>query len=330
MVRKFAFSFKFPPEYSSYLIRAYSCFLRTGKVIDFPLVLQIQTQSLCNGRCSICPYSLVSKKLDQGKMSWNLFAKMANEAARAHSLSTVIFDLQNEPLLDKRIFEWIGYFKSINPDKYCTIVTNGESLDKFSAAEIVRSNLDCLVVSLNAHSKGMYESINNGLNFDTVMNNISTLMSNPSIKSRLILSFVHTKQNEPELRTATKYWKSQGVQVDVVELTNRAGSLKNYEGIKPKTNFQNIPVISRVWADLVTSVRKATGCEIPFYQMNILFNGDSIICCHDWNRDMIVGNVEMNSLGEVWNSEEMNEIRRLVLRKEYNQIDACQDCSFVK
>ncbi len=30
---------------------------------------------------------------------------------------------------------------------------------------------------------------------------------------------------------------------------------------------------------------------------------------------------------EIWNGREMNEIRRLVLRTEYDRVDACRGCS---
>lgn len=312
-----------------YLIRAYSNFLIASRALDFPLVLQLQTQSFCNGRCSICPYRIVKKKLDQGTMEWNLFEKIASESASRHRLSTVIFHLQNEPLLDKRIFDWVRYFKTIRPGTFCTMNTNGELLDRFSTADIIQSNLDRLIISINAYSKEVYESINNGLNYDNVMKNIASLISNPSLRHKVMLDYVLTKQNLLEVHQAMQHWKKQGLQTRVVELTNRAGSLEGYENIRPTSHYYNNPVLSRAWRRWAPSIKSVLGCHIPFYHMSILFNGD-VICCQDWNRAIIVGNIRTNSLREVWNSEKMNEIRRLILRKRYNQINMCQECSFVK
>ena len=134
MVKRRMLSHGHSPLYQYlYLIGAYSKFLTVGKCLNFPRILHIQTQSFCNGRCSICPYPIVSKKLDQGTMEWSLFAKLADETASEPLLSTVLFELHNEPLLDERIFDWVKYLKSISPDKSCVIVTNGELLDSFSA-----------------------------------------------------------------------------------------------------------------------------------------------------------------------------------------------------
>jgi radical SAM protein with 4Fe4S-binding SPASM domain len=80
----------------------------------------------------------------------------------------------------------------------------------------------------------------------------------------------------------------------------------------------------------MSSARGILGCELPFRQMCILFNGDVIVCCHDWNRATIVGNVRTSSLKEIWNSEKMNEIRRLIVKKRYEQINSCKECSFTR
>lgn len=330
MVSRHAYSSRhLPINLYRYLIGTYSKFLATGKCLDFPLVLQIQTQSFCNGRCLICPYPIVSKKLDQGTMDWDLFTKIAHELA-SEPPTKVIFELHNEPLLDKRILDCVKYLKSISPDNYCSIVSNGELLDRFSPGEIIQSNLDRLLISLNAHSKEMYESINRGLDYEKVMKNISNLLSDQAVRQKIAMSFVVTEQNMREVHQATQYWKKQGVKTRVIDAVNRAGSLDNYEGVRPKVTYYGIARPLRVWRRLMSAVRGVVGCERPFYHMSILFNGDVILCCHDWNRATVVGNVRNSSLREIWNSEKMNEIRRLILRKRYAEISSCKECSFVK
>ena len=82
----------------------------------------------------------------------------------------------------------ISYFKSLAPDKRLGLVTNGELLDKFDFTDILQSNVDSLRVSLNAHSKQMYESINAGLDYNRVMSNISTLLLNNPTREKTTLT----------------------------------------------------------------------------------------------------------------------------------------------
>jgi radical SAM protein with 4Fe4S-binding SPASM domain len=314
-----------------YLSKAYPKFLAIGKCLDFPFSVQIQTQSLCNGRCSICPYPTVSQKLEQGRMDWELYQKIADEVAKEPLLTKVLFELHNEPLLDKRTFDCIKYIKSIAPSKNCALVTNGEPLDKFSTAEITESNLDSLMISLNAHSKEVYQQVNNGLDYERVMKNTNRLLSDETIRYKIGLSFVVTEKNVQEVPEATRYWQKQGVRTRVIaEISNRAGTLAHYEKLRLKTGYRGTPLLARLWQHLLKGPRQVIGCHRPFYQMSVLFNGDVIVCCHDWNRTTVIGNAKTSSLREIWNSDRMNEIRRIMLKKDYQQLEPCRDCSIVK
>ncbi len=312
-----------------YLTRAYSKFLTVRKCLSFPLVLEIQTQSLCNGRCSICPYRIISKTLEHGTMERELFERIASEIASETQPSAVMFTLHNEPLLDKRLFDWVKHIKSRSPDKYCFIATNGELLDQFSLIEMLQSGLDRLTISLNAHSKETYESINTGLDYDRVIKNVYYLLSDQSMRQKVELRFALTKENVHEVQQAVDYWKMQGIHTKVRGITNRAGSLDSYERLRLKDAHYPGALLWRVWKRLMFTARGAIGCDLPFYQMNVLFNGDVIICCHDWNRATVVGNARTSSLKEIWNSDTMNKIRRLILRKRYGQINSCRECSLV-
>jgi MoaA/NifB/PqqE/SkfB family radical SAM enzyme len=310
-----------------YLLLAYTKFRITGRCLNSPLVIQIQTQSFCNGRCIICPYSTTSRKLDQGSMEWDLFEKITGELQSATQLSTVGFAVQNEPLLDRRLFDWIKYFKSMCPDKNCIVTTNGEQLDRFSLAEIRESKVDRIVISLNANSKEMYERINVGLDYDRVMNNVSDLLADQYLKPKIELSFRITQENPAEVRAAVRYWKAREVRTRVMGITNRAGSLANYETVRLKNDSQEILRQRHIWRRVTSGLRGILGCEIPFHRMDILFNGEILMCCQDWNRATVIGNATTANLKEIWNSETMNETRRLILRKKYDEIVTCGRCS---
>jgi radical SAM protein with 4Fe4S-binding SPASM domain len=312
-----------------YFVLTYARFLLTGKCLDFPLVIQLQTQSYCNGRCAICPYPVMSKNFNHGFMEPALFEKIVNELTAERSSPALVFALQNEPLLDNRIFDFIQRLKSKRRDIYCLMPTNGEPLDRFEQEIIAASGLDQLTVSLNAHRKETYEQINNGIDFDKVVHNLHALIANPSLKDKVQVRFAINEKNAPEIPKACAYWKNQGVQTKVMEITNRAGALRTYDRFKISDTQRTGAQTLRSWKRLMTGLRRTIGCELPFYQMNILYNGDVIHCCHDWNRSMVTGNVATHSIKEVWNSEKSREIRKKLLRKEYAQIGSCRECSMV-
>ncbi len=326
-IKKDPFAYWHLPLYF-YLARTYFKFQRTGQCLDFPLRLQIQTLTGCNGQCSICPYHSISKNLVHGTMTRDLHSKIVDEAIPEQLLCGIVYELHNEPLLDKRTFEFIKYFKSKSPGKEATLVTNGELLDRFTLTDILLSNLDCLIVSLNAYSKEMFERINCGLDYEKVMRNISFLLSNKEMRKKVILSFIFTEQNQNEVYQAVRFWNKMGVATRVLELTNRAGTLPNYDSLRSNQGYYAKGYFSRLRRSLVLPLQRRAGCQMPFYQMNVLFNGDVIICCNDWNRSTVVGNAKESSLREIWNSDKFNRIRRLIVNKNYKAIESCSNCSF--
>lgn len=259
-----------------------------------------------------------------------LFKKIVQEVAQQPLVSTVSLMLQNEPLLDNRVFHWVKYLKTQAPDKNCILTTNGELLDQFETDEITQSGIDALVVSVNALSRGVYESINQGLDYDRVLRNIETLRSKSEFKSKLILSFVLTQENVSELSQFVRHWKNRGIKVTIIGAENRAGSVPVYEKIKPVSDLSSRSNVSRFLSSIITMVRRRYGCVVPFYQMNILYNGDVILCCHDWKGSPVLGNAETETLGKIWNSSQLNSIRRLLGKKEFQEIGPCQDCSLVQ
>ena len=162
------------------------------------------------------------------------------------------------------------------------------------------------------------------------MNNVSNLLSDPVLRRRVSLSYVATRQNLDEVREAMSSWGRQGVNTRFIEVTNRTGLLDDYEDIKLASRYYGDPLASRVWGALLSRVGRVTGCVNPFRQLNVLFNGDCIICCHDWNRATVIGNARTQSLKEIWNSPRINEVRRLVTKKKYDQIASCRDCSLAR
>ena len=63
---------------------------------------------------------------------------------------------------------------------------------------------------------------------------------------------------------------------------------------------------------------------------NILYNGDVIMCCNDYTKKIILGNVKDESIKEIWNSKKYQSIREFVFDKDFEKITACSTCTKIK
>ena len=67
-------------------------------------------------------------------------------------------------------------------------------------------------------------------------------------------------------------------------------------------------------------------CNIPCYKMSVDINGDVILCCSDWHRTMILGNVLTDNIYSIWNNSKYREIRTQLIRNDRSN-KLCEKCS---
>ncbi len=88
---------------------------------------------------------------------------------------------------------------------------------------------------------------------------------------------------------------------------NRAGSLDNTSISKP------------LIAD----------CFLPSKHMVINYKGEVVICSNDYYGKVVLGNVAQKSLMDIWQSDDFNNIRRILKRKDRSKITTCTHCNFI-
>lgn len=67
-------------------------------------------------------------------------------------------------------------------------------------------------------------------------------------------------------------------------------------------------------------------CANPFYQLVIHSDLNVSICCNDWKKSLVVGNLRRKTLLEIWFSIKWNDIRIKILKDGYKTLDECKFC----
>jgi MoaA/NifB/PqqE/SkfB family radical SAM enzyme len=280
-------------------------------VYSFPSIIQIQTQTGCNARCIFCPNGKTSKKLSMGKMDRDLFYKIINEAVK-YPVQRISPYLMNEPLLDKRLPELISYIsKKKNPKTRIKINSNASCLDEELGAKLIESGLDRLHFSFHGIKKDTYEKTMLGMNWEKNLNRINQFLDlkqrMKAKKPRIKITMIHTTAIDKELKEIKSYWNSRGITVNVHALENRSHASVSQKSLN------------------IQPMKSLSDCERLMQQAYILFNGDCVLCCVDWERSTILGNVNSQSLYQVWNDKPYTEFRRNYLAGNV-QGTLCEGC----
>lgn len=66
-------------------------------------------------------------------------------------------------------------------------------------------------------------------------------------------------------------------------------------------------------------------CYYPFYMILVDYNGDVLLCPHDWNKTLKFGNLKKEKLFDIWQGKALNGIRKRLTHCDRN-FGACKDC----
>ena len=271
------------------------------RVSPGPPRVQIQTQSGCNGRCVFCPNEATLKSgMPHGKMKPELFEKIIDDLAKTPPRRISLY-LMNEPMLDKRLPDFVRYTTERVPSATTLVTSNGTYLRPDRTEALIDAGLKRLKVSLQSLDSGRNKAIM-GYGSEKVIDNILAV--------RRIID--ENRAKKFDFRVS---WLSRDNRKEVEErafLEIPRHSLSH----GPRERGGNI---ARPGLTSPRNARCATTAIRPSREMCILFNGDAVLCCVDWYRTVTLGNVGEQSVQEIWHSPRLEEIRH-ALR------DGCNDC----
>ncbi len=278
--------------------------LQDYDMVQFPEFILIQTISYCNARCLICPYADTVPIQEQGRMDLDLFKRIIDEASLyQNQVKQIMPYLMNEPLLDRSLAEKIKYIHLKNPNAWIHIVTNGSLFDDEITDQILNSPVNSIKISMLGHRKATYEKVMGLSNYDIVLERIVRFTEKAlQLKGDDFVSvcFTNTPGYVPddEIAEVKKFWEAKGVKYEIINHPiSRAGNVK----IMDAPRHRHISGCTSIWRDDM---------------IHILFNGDVVLCCMDWRREVVLGNVRERTIEEIWNGSRYDEIRKIIDGRE--------------
>ena len=67
------------------------------------------------------------------------------------------------------------------------------------------------------------------------------------------------------------------------------------------------------------------GCNYPFYAFFMDYKGDVLLCPHDWNKHLVVGNMLKERFVDIWTSQRIENVRKR-LHNQDRCFSPCERC----
>lgn len=284
----------------------YAISMVTGKTLwSEKASLAIEVSGICNLRCPMCSYRRSTRK--KGFMEWSLFEKIVQDAkCNGHTIASLHFF--GEPLLWPHIVKGVSLLS--RNGFYPTISTNGMLLTGEMAHKLQNEGLREILVTIDTLIPEVYLRIREGGNLEVVKNNIHDAIKaapNLLIKAQF-MSTMYNRNEEKEL-FYIEFGRHNNFQVHE-KILIRMNKSKN---ISPELSHRPDEVDKRL-------------CQMPFFRVDILWDGTTVLCCLDCEGKLVTGNMNENNISYSWIGPKIMELRKKILKGEWHDLVTCRQC----
>jgi radical SAM protein with 4Fe4S-binding SPASM domain len=291
--------------------------------LDGPIHIDLELLNSCNYKCSFCPYSLKPSARPEGfqatgssVLDFNLACRILIEA-RELGACAIELGYNTEPLLYPKIIDLIKFASSIG---YIDIRmgSNGSLLSPDISQQLIRSGLTQLQVSVDAVDSESYKASRNSDNYELISSNIKKFVDIRNSQGNqlpvLRLTYVMTTSNAPKADIFVSQWS------DIAEIVS----------LQTLLTFNGMPdeVSSGLTSDIKASSGEydIQGCYMPKVRLSVKSDGTVRPCCTVPGMALDVGDLNQQSVAQVWHSEIMSQLRQMHSNNTWQQNKVCKEC----
>lgn len=261
----------------------------TQKEPFLPRIIHLETRSRCNGQCTFCLAAVKTDPRPDSTMPDTLIDKILTELSDLDFNNRLSLYNNNEPLMDKRIFDIVGKARQMLPKAYLEIKTNGKSLTLEKTLRLFNAGLDMLYIN-DYQPSSEVEADRHRPNIINLLNELKDIR-------RFKGHFSGGHYSERIIST----------------LRSEDDTLYNRAGTSPNTQKTSDPLKSP--------------CLRGFEMMTIDPSGNVGLCSDDVLISTNMGNVSQTSIHSIWTSPAYDSVRQSLLAGDRTCKSACQVCN---
>ncbi|MFC1563021.1 radical SAM/SPASM domain-containing protein [candidate division KSB1 bacterium] len=267
-------------------------------MVNFPKIIQIETNIFCNDSCDFCPQR---DAVRETKIMPDEFWMKIVDETRGRGMIYRPF-MVNEPLTDKRLPEIIRYIKEDRTAKV-DLNSNGGLLTEEWGMRLIEEGVDIIKFSVDGFSEESYRKSGRGDDYEQIVENINRFIE---LKKRMkgcviiIVRMIDMDTNRHEQKDFLEYW---GERAD---------------------NAVIVPLYRWPWTGQERPVMKP--CPKIREEMFFMTDGTAVLCCWDNLKKGVIGNIKESTVKEIWNGELNRKYRNLINEGRRDEVLLCSKC----
>ena len=319
------------------VIRYNKYVMKTFGHIEIPLKrVHIELTNICDFNCIFCPKSAM--KRPYGYMQTGLAKEIITELKARNICEKITFHVMGEPTLHKDFFEILDHAKRQKMNVGLT--TNGGGLGGEIGRRLLDYELHQIDISLQTPDERSFAYRKAGTRtFESYLEGILEFFRAYHVKHRdtvFKFRFLNTRfrkkamedrigmidviSSSEELRKTFAFWAGRIYELLGVAQEDRDAAMRGIENlvsykwnvveIYPNVFFETYVLDDWGHAFEGEKIREAWGgyCFGMRDHFGILYNGDVVLCCMDFDGNTKVGNLYDSSLEEILSSDRLGKI----------------------
>lgn len=289
--------------------------------LETPFIIFVDPSDACNFRCKFCPTGdtklLKSINRTPKIMDFDLYKKILRDLGEfAGPIKVLRLYKDGEPLLNPHFADMVKLAKESGCILEVDTTTNGSLLTPEKNLEIVEAGLDRIYISINGLSDKSYlEFTRKKIDFSKLVGNIKHLYENRK-QCVVCVKIVGDNLSEKEQEL---FFDTFGNICDEISIEHIAPCWPEFE-MKEATPNQSVGIYGQ-------EINEVTVCPYIFYSISINSNGEVSLCFLDWARKLIIGDVNKNTIKQIWNNHIINEFRIMNLLEKRKEHQICGSCN---
>jgi radical SAM protein with 4Fe4S-binding SPASM domain len=295
--------------------------LETVIPLETPYVIFIDPSSACNFKCTYCPTGhldlIKDTKRYQGVLKLEIYKKIIDDLKDfKKNIKVLRLYKDGEPFLNKNLAEMISYAKSSKKVDYIDTTTNASLMTKERLKPVLDAGIDKINISIDGMNNETYESFTKTkLEFSEIIENVKWLYRNKG-NTEVVVKIPADIINEKEKK---EFFEVFGDYSDRIFVENFAPCWPEFDVEK----HTGVKITKGIYQQEITETNT---CPYIFYSFSVNADGLVSSCFLDWKRKLIIGDVRVESMKEIWNSKKMNDLRIMHLEGKRKKIDSCGSC----
>lgn len=281
-------------------------------VLKTPAIMQIEPTNACNLKCVMCPRNNMKRPV--GFMDPALFEHIIVQGRKNSILRLIKLYFMGEPALHKDLVELVRIARRHGVPAV-GFQSNGMCLTEELSRELLGLGVNDFGISFEKSTKGEYGQVRCGSDYETVRTNVENLVrvrNSMGVPTRIMLTAVDMGESEEQKQAFRADW----------------GRIVDYVSFIDYSPHEHTSIIAPD-GKTVKSVKRlkvSSVCREPFEKMVVLYNGDVVPCCVDYDGACVAGNLARDSVEDVWTGPVLTSLREKIINQRYDDQALCRSC----